>query len=437
MSIQFYPEQNDKNKMSINLRFNNQTDLMTIDGEEGKELDINCTSVTGKFITALKLEVNGSIIETGDNRSVNYSFTPDRTDHLSKYKCLDITHSSIKIEVTLNIRFPAMYSVYRLDHDSENGKLIRSVNLNNESFPFKMEMFAYQKNGRYTCVVSNGIPDNNGKVLQTWSTYFKYEDNRQLSKRKPMYFMIVSSIATVIFLYMITIHICFCVKHRKTRSQRHQNEHEDQMYHTYDEVETNSYRAVRTMQPQDTSDNQGKNPTSQHAASSSNETNENTQSTDNSTNDLNVNSLNAGLPQNEVTGVQRQRQYMSTTSDETNFSNTDLSKIPSNVVLNVNCIVNFNTTDAYENAEPSIDTKSQTSNDFDSESSTNVMVGNFGDGYEQPYQTVLQTRPESHRYVEIANERHTSISSTDSNKSEEQILQTGPTKKAVYTNLQL
>lgn len=70
---------------------------------------------------------------------------------------------------------PEMYSVYRLDHDSENGKLVRSVNLNNESFPFKMEMFAYQKNGRYTCVVSNGIPDNNGKVLQTWSTYFKYE----------------------------------------------------------------------------------------------------------------------------------------------------------------------------------------------------------------------------------------------------------------------
>lgn len=77
---------------------------MTIDGQEGNELDINCTSVTGKFITALKLEVNGSIIEIGDNRSVNYSFTPDRTDHLTKYKCLDITHSSIMIEVTLSIR---------------------------------------------------------------------------------------------------------------------------------------------------------------------------------------------------------------------------------------------------------------------------------------------------------------------------------------------
>ncbi|CAG2214084.1 unnamed protein product [Mytilus edulis] len=92
-------------------------------------------------------------------------------------------------------------------------------------------------------------------------------------------------------------------------------------------------------------------------------------------------------------------------------------------------IVNCNKSNA--NTETLSDQTSQSCSDSDSDMSNNVMIGNRGDGYENPYQTVLQTRPESHRYVEIANERHTSISSTDSNKSEEQILHTGSTKEAV------
>lgn len=77
---------------------------MTIIGQEGKDLDINCISAANKIITSLQLELNGSIIAIGDNQSVSYSFTPDRTDHLTKYQCEDSTHSSIMIAVTLVIR---------------------------------------------------------------------------------------------------------------------------------------------------------------------------------------------------------------------------------------------------------------------------------------------------------------------------------------------
>lgn len=87
----------------IDLVFIDQTDLRTIVGQEGKALVIKCTSVTRQFITTLELEVNGLIIAIGDNQSVIYSFTPDRTDHLTKYKCIDSKQSWIMMEVTLFI----------------------------------------------------------------------------------------------------------------------------------------------------------------------------------------------------------------------------------------------------------------------------------------------------------------------------------------------
>lgn len=67
--------------------------------------------------------------------------------------------------------------MYRLDQNSWDGKLVRSGNLNNEIFTFKSEPFPYQQNGRYTCLVSNDIPDVKGNVLQTWSIDVKHEGN--------------------------------------------------------------------------------------------------------------------------------------------------------------------------------------------------------------------------------------------------------------------
>ncbi|CAC5405303.1 HNT [Mytilus coruscus] len=169
--------------------------LKTIVGQEGKEIELKCSTNTVQYITGLNIESNGLIIAMGDNQSVRYSFIPDKTDHLTTYKCVDITHPSIMNEVRLIIRYapvvkgrytnetiecdcngvPAMYSLYRLDQNSKDGKLVRSVNLNNETFTFNTESFPYQKNGRYTCFVSNGIPNSNGNVLQTWSIDVQYE----------------------------------------------------------------------------------------------------------------------------------------------------------------------------------------------------------------------------------------------------------------------
>lgn len=67
-------------------------------------MEINCSSYTAQYITALKIEANELIMAIGDNHSVSYSFVPDRTDHLTKYKCLDITHSLIMIEVQVIVR---------------------------------------------------------------------------------------------------------------------------------------------------------------------------------------------------------------------------------------------------------------------------------------------------------------------------------------------
>lgn len=82
----------------------NQTYQKTIVGQEGSELDINCASETGQYLTALKLESNGTVKDIGDHQNVSYSIIPDRTDHLTKYRCVDSTHLSIMVEVELSIR---------------------------------------------------------------------------------------------------------------------------------------------------------------------------------------------------------------------------------------------------------------------------------------------------------------------------------------------
>lgn len=86
------------------LRFINQTDNNTIVGQEGTFMEINCSTDTPQYTTALKIESNETIKAIGDNQSVSYTFKPDRTDHLTKYKCVDSSHASIIIEVELIIK---------------------------------------------------------------------------------------------------------------------------------------------------------------------------------------------------------------------------------------------------------------------------------------------------------------------------------------------
>lgn len=77
---------------------------------------------------------------------------------------------------------PPVYSVYRLDQISKYGELVYSINLDNGTFIFNADQFPYQRNGRYVCVVSNGLPDTNGKELQNSSTHVNYEGTNLLNK---------------------------------------------------------------------------------------------------------------------------------------------------------------------------------------------------------------------------------------------------------------
>lgn len=91
--------------------FFNRTDIDSIVGQEGTAMEINCYSDTPESITALQMESNRSIKAIGDNQSVSYSFIPLRTDHLSTYKCVDSTHSTIMIEIKLIIMCKYMYVI--------------------------------------------------------------------------------------------------------------------------------------------------------------------------------------------------------------------------------------------------------------------------------------------------------------------------------------
>ncbi|CAG2185956.1 unnamed protein product [Mytilus edulis] len=495
----------------VDIWFINQTEIHTLIGQAGKEMEINCSTDKAQYITALKIESNGSILAIGDNQSVSYSFIPKRTDHLTSYTCVDITHSSIMIEVTLIIRcpvvkgrftnetiecdsdgFPPIYSVYRLDQNSRDGKLVRSGNLNNEIFTFNSEPFPYQQNGRYTCFVSNGIPDVKGNVLQTWSINVKYEDllsfnnqtdintivghegmemeikcsselkaeilieskvldlddfqlyritaknrlgdssydfaiidneNLHLNKRNMSYFLIFCSIASVLLVYLIILHVCLCIKHIRKRNKRHHNVEESHNYHTYDEIDTISYRNLRSL---DTDDNEGVNLPEHHDATIS--TNANLQPTDNDTTEMTTDIFDDDLPEHHISDEHRQLQLMSTTLDDTNLSYTDLSQIPSTVILRMDNMASCNLSNESVYIEAISSHKNQTSNDSDSDTSINLIIDNVGDEYENNYQF-----QESHLYLEILEDRHNSISSTDSNTNEYQRLETGSTREPVNT----
>ncbi|CAC5421333.1 unnamed protein product [Mytilus coruscus] len=163
------------------LGFIGQTDMKTVVGHEGREMTITCSSDNEQYITALTLESNNTTIAVGDNQTVDFKFIPNRNDHLSRYKCKDVIQSSITIEVELivtyapaiTIRFtndtivcdcigvPSVYKVYQINHVSQYGELLRSIDLNNETFTLQTE-FPYQRNGKYECVVSPPVfsPEN-------------------------------------------------------------------------------------------------------------------------------------------------------------------------------------------------------------------------------------------------------------------------------------
>lgn len=81
--------------------FTDQSDKKTIIGQEGGEMEIQCTSSTAQNKTSLQIITDGTVKAISDNQSVSYLFIPDKTDHLTIYKCTD---SSIMQDVTILIR---------------------------------------------------------------------------------------------------------------------------------------------------------------------------------------------------------------------------------------------------------------------------------------------------------------------------------------------
>ncbi|CAG2208418.1 unnamed protein product [Mytilus edulis] len=494
--------------------FNGQTDMHTIVGQEGREMTITCSSENEEYITALKLETNGTVIALGDNQTVDFKFKPDRKDHLSRYTCKDVMQSSITIEVQLIVTYapeitirytndtivcdyngiPAVYKVKRMNHISQYGKLLRSVDMNNAVFTLQTE-FPYQKNGNYECVVSNGIRDNNGNIMQTVSTNVKYEgppvfspENRNvktgevgklmklsfhiysyphieeifmqqigrkqskrkkiinvniltsilrytefantqgiegyeisvedgiidkddfqsycitatnrvgetnyyfviiddeslpLSKRNKTYFVILCSVAAILFIYVITSHICFCVKHDKTIAQRHNHISEDYSDQIDDELSSISFRANNNVSSSNTNNEHDRNSTQTRPSNIS--VGVNHQSTDES-----ESFATSELP-SHFQRIDTQEQRVSIPSSLSNVFNTDDSGILSIVnaencnKINVNII---NNAISNKNSETSMESSK-------SESSDNVMVGSDGDGYENPYEIISQER---HQY---------------------------------------
>ncbi|VDI33491.1 Hypothetical predicted protein [Mytilus galloprovincialis] len=537
----------------VEIGFNGQTDMHTIVGQEGREMTITCSSENEEYITALKLERNGTVIALGDNQTVDLKFKPDRKDHLSRYTCKDVMQSSITIEVQLIVTYapeiairytndtivcdyngiPAVYKVKRMKHTSQYGKLLRSVDMNNAVFTLQTE-FPYQKNGNYECVVSNGIRDNNGNIMQTVSTNVKYEgppvfspENRNvktgevgnlmklsfhiysyphieeifmqqigrkhskrkkiinvniltsilrytefantqgiegyeisvedriidkddfqsycitatnrlgetnyyfdmidneslpLSKRNKTYFVILCSVAAILFIYIITSHTCFCVRHYKTIAQRHNHISEDYSDNIDDELSSIPFPATNNVNLSNTNNDYDQNSTQTRPSNIS--VGVNHQSTDES-----ESFITSELPSNfKRTDAQEQR--VSIPSSLSNVFNTDDSGI-----LSIENAENCNKINAIIINNALSNKNSETSMESHSESSDNVMVGSDGDGYENPYETISQERDESHQYIMMSKERHNSFSSIENNCKDD-ILETSNAKEATYINLQ-
>ncbi|VDI21739.1 Hypothetical predicted protein [Mytilus galloprovincialis] len=429
------------------LWFINQTNLKTIVGQEGETIRIICSTDTGQYITALTLESNGSTKAIGDNQTVSYSFIPNRTDHLTKFQCVDSKHSSIMIEVELTIRCPPVFasenkylktgtvglSITMSFYIYSNPDVEEIVIENTGQKPTKSKKFKHNNLFDFTLLYSefNNIVGIEGYEIVVESEVLDIDDfqvyritvkNRlgessyhfaiidceiqPCSKNNWRYFVVLCSIAVVLFVYLAITHVLVFAKHVKTRFQRSHNVDDEHNYHTYDEIGTISYHAVSNLRSSDTIANHGLNLTEQHGVGISIAAS--LQSTDDNIAELNDDFREDDLEHHHVTEIQGQN--VSLSLGTTNISNTGVSRLPSPIILSMGNVRGYQQTNANTDSETQSDQQSQASNDPTSESSQN-MVGNTDDEYENPYQTVLNDHRSIHQYVQITRERNNSISS--------------------------
>lgn len=226
----------------------------------------------------------------------------------------------------------------------------------------------------------------------------------------------------------IIVHIGCCLNNRKARFARHDNVHEDHDYHTYDEVGTIFYRNDSNLRSPDTNRNEGQSRSLQQTRSVS--TRLHLQSTDDDTTELNTDFLYDDVTHSDVPEVHGQD--MSICSDDTIFCTSDLTLTQFTVIPSLHNRESIDQTNESTNTATPSHQHSQNSDDSESESTNNVMVGNVGDEYENNYQLL-----DSHLYIEVLEERHRSISSTDFYSNEVQQLESESTKEPDYINLKL
>lgn len=102
-------------------------------------------------------------------------------------------------------------------------------------------------------------------------------------------------------------------------------------------------------------------------------------------------------------------------SSDTNVFDIDVSRILPTLTQNTDNVLNYYQDDANINEDTSSYQSTEASNASDSDSSGYSMIGSVGDGYENPYESISQERPESHQYIEMIVERHCSFPSSGSN----------------------
>lgn len=172
----------------------------------------------------------------------------------------------------------------------------------------------------------------------------------------------------------------------------------NQNFHSYAEIESISYNTGSSVHSPNTIVNHVSNPTLTRVQ----DTSQRRSTDDNMFEDIEMHTyLDIDLPLPDVGEIQEFG--IASASSDTNVLLPTLTQITDNVL-------NYYQGDANINEDTSSYQSTEASNASDSDSSRYSMIGSVGDGYENPYESISQERPESHQYIGMIVERHCVLS---------------------------
>ncbi|CAC5423582.1 unnamed protein product [Mytilus coruscus] len=505
------------------IKFLNQTDDNIIFGQEGTTINISCTAITGYDIGNMSIQQNDMILATSNSDIVTFSLDLKREDNYNEYQCLDAPY--VKVIGGVNSvnciadGFPTTYTFHRWEHISEQGKHIRFLEgFQNGTLILQSHPHQYQANGRYVCIVSNGIPNVNGSMLQqgfgSWNykglplfapensnvmhgefgkslklTFQLYSNpiveevwmkgdgidcsenktihNLKLSETKLGFeiafetnmlepkdfcaykvwakngfgvnfyrfeirasgyfqynkmdrnrFIASFSIAAVLLMYIIITHMCYCAKQRQTHTrQRVIHEPERTSYHAYDEITSIMHQDFNIRRLTTEQRETGQN--SRHQSSHGNEFVTSSTSIQNAIIDV-INTLSRSpvheSPENAVRHDYSSVATIDISSASPNEENVEAERNSGYHNASSTFLDNIDIT--LQQVQSKNDQVDQTANiertslcstiSGESRSVSNCTIYpdvNVDEGYENPYQIVVQVSQDPHQYSEITNRR--------------------------------